>query len=66
MEAPVEEVEDVLGVQLLGFRVGVGDRDDLRERGAVGRVVLVALGDTLPVPVEQLLAGEVPAEARYE
>ena len=63
VEAPVEEVEDVLGVQLLGLCVGVGDRDDLRERGAVRRVVLVTLGDTLPVPVEQLLAGEVPAEA---
>ncbi len=63
VQAPIEEVEDVLRVELLGLGIGVGDRDDLRERGAVGGVVLVTLSDTLPVPVEELLAGEVPAEA---
>jgi hypothetical protein len=34
-QAPVVEVEDVLGVEPLGLLVGVGDRDELGERRAV-------------------------------
>ena len=37
VQAAVEEVEAVLGVELLGLAVGVGDADDLRERGAIRR-----------------------------
>ncbi len=54
VQAVVEEVEDVLGVQPLGLLVGVGHRDDLGEAGAV-RVDrrVAALRATLPEPVEQ-------------
>ena len=62
VQAAVEEVEDVLGVEPLGLGVGVGHADDLREGGAVGRLVLAALGHPLPVAVQQRLAAQVAEE----
>ena len=62
VQAAVEEVEHVLAVEPLGLLVGLGDADDLGERSPVRRLVLVPRRDPIPVPVEQLLAGEVPAE----
>src|SRR5881396_923389 len=53
VQAAVEEVQAVLGVQPLGLGVAVGHADDLREGGAIGRVVLAALRNALPVAVEQ-------------
>src|SRR5439155_1339195 len=48
VQAAVEEVADVLGVELFGLPIGVGDADDLRERRAIGRFVLALGGDELP------------------
>src|SRR5205814_2284343 len=61
-QAAVEEVQAVLGVQPLGLGVAVGHADDLREGGAIGRVVLAALRNALPVAVEQRLATQVAEE----
>ncbi len=62
VQAAVEEVADVLGVELLGLAIGVGDADDLRERRAIGRRVLPLGGDALPEAVEELLPPDVAGE----
>src|SRR5439155_391870 len=62
VQAAVEEVEAVLGVESLRLRVRIRDTDDLREGRPVRRVVLAAPGHPLPVAVEQRLAPQVAEE----
>ncbi len=52
----------MLGIELLGLRVGVGHADRLGERGAIRRIVDAVVRDAVPVPVEQRLPGEVSTE----
>src|SRR5262249_1109904 len=62
VQAPVEEVETMLGVKLLRLAIRLRHADDLGEGCAIGRLVLAALGHALPVAVEKRLAAEVAEE----
>src|SRR6516162_9628424 len=53
MQAAIKEIGDVRTVKALGLGVGLGDADDLRKGGAVGRVVGAHLGDALPIALHQ-------------
>ena len=60
----VVEVLDVLGVLLLGLRVGLPDGDQLEEPGPVGIRVEASLVDELPEAVHHPLAELVPEVAQ--
>ena len=64
VETPVEEVETVLRVKLLGLTVGLGNADDLGEGGPVRRQVLAPLGHAAPVAVHQRLGALVAEEGQ--
>ncbi len=64
VQALVVEVLDVLGVVLLGLRVGLAHRDELEEAGPVRVRVEAALVDELPEPVHDLLAELAPEVAQ--
>jgi hypothetical protein len=66
VEAAVEEVQDVLGVQPLGLGVGVGDRDDLRERGRYGESSLPRAATRSQYPSSSFLPAMYPPKDRYE
>ena len=65
VQAFVVEIADVLVVVLFGLRVGLGDRDQLQEAGAIRIGIRSALFDELPEPVHHALA-EVVAPVRQE
>ena len=64
VQAPVEEVEAVLGVELLGLRSLSATQMIWANAARYGESVLAALGDAVPVAVHQRLGPEIAEEGQ--
>jgi hypothetical protein len=61
-QTAVEEIRDVRAVEPLGLGVA----DDLREGGAIGRIIGARFGDALPITRHQPPRTEIPEKLRQE